>query len=118
MGVIDRAVAVVNTSDFEGMPNVFLEGWTRGVPALALSHDPDGTIQRHRLGAFANGSPEKLVDLARRLWEQRSAQGVLAERCRRYIAERHSADVVAAQWQEALGIRYPARLSRAVVEAR
>lgn len=51
--LIERSVAVVNTSDFEGMPNVFLEGWARGVPALALTHDPDGVIVREGLGAFA-----------------------------------------------------------------
>jgi glycosyltransferase involved in cell wall biosynthesis len=119
MELVDRAVAVVNTADFEGMPNVFLEGWARGVPALALSHDPDGVIEHHGLGAFANGSPDKLVDLARRLWQERADQGPLAERSRRYIAVRHSADAVAAQWQEALGIGHPTSApSSAAFEAR
>ena len=34
--LIDRAVASVNTAEFEGMPNVLLEAWSRGVPALVL----------------------------------------------------------------------------------
>jgi glycosyltransferase involved in cell wall biosynthesis len=104
LDLVGRAVAVVNTADFEGMPNVFLEGWARGVPALALTHDPDRVIEQHRLGAFAQGSSERLVDLARQLWEDRAGQVDVAARCRAYILEHHSPGVVSAQWQEALGI--------------
>jgi glycosyltransferase involved in cell wall biosynthesis len=112
MDLVDRAVAVVNTADFEGMPNIFLEGWSRGVPALALTHDPDGVIERHRLGSFANGSSEHLVELARSLWEERSDQAGVAARCREYILEYHSPETVSAQWVEALGIASPAAAGR------
>lgn len=100
--LFDRAVAVVNTADFEGMPNVFLEGWARGVPALALSHDPDGVIERHGLGAFAHGSLDELADHATSLWRDRGDHAALAERCRRYVVDHHSPDVVGARWQAAL----------------
>jgi glycosyltransferase involved in cell wall biosynthesis len=102
--LVDRAVAVVNTADFEGMPNVFLEGWARGVPALALAHDPDSVIERHGLGGFANGDPDVLVEIARRLWLGRREQGGMADRCRQYIAEHHSPGIVAARWKAVLGV--------------
>jgi glycosyltransferase involved in cell wall biosynthesis len=104
MELVDRAVAVVNTADFEGMPNIFLEGWSRGVPALALTHDPDGVIERHSLGAFAHGSGEILIELARRMWEGRNNQADVAARCRNYVLEHHSPEGVSARWQDALGI--------------
>ena len=111
--LFDRCVAIVSTSDFEGMPNVFLEAWARGVPALSLSHDPDGVIARHGLGAFADGSPEKLEELADAMWRGREAQAEIAERCAGYVLEQHSPDAVAARWLEALGIRSSSATERA-----
>jgi glycosyltransferase involved in cell wall biosynthesis len=102
MGLVERAVAVVSTSEFEGMPNIFLEGWARGVPALALECDPDNVIERYELGAFAHASPERFVEQARRLWDGRLDQEDIAERCRRYIREQHSAEAVSAAWQAVL----------------
>jgi len=98
----ERAVAIVNTADFEGMPNIFLEGWMRGVPALALSHDPDGVIEANGLGAFAHGSLEELIELARSLWSSRHDQTDLSERCRAYAKREHSATAVVAGWITAL----------------
>jgi glycosyltransferase involved in cell wall biosynthesis len=102
--LVNRAVAMVSTSDFEGMPNTFLEGWARGVPALALAHDPDGVIERHRLGSFADGSPDRLVTLASSLWNERRNQAVLSETCRQYILDYHSPEAVSARWLDVLGI--------------
>jgi glycosyltransferase involved in cell wall biosynthesis len=105
--LIARAVAVVNTADYEGMPNVFLEGWARGVPALALSHDPDGVIVRHRLGAFADGSSALLADQARRLWTERQDQAAVAMRCRAYVADQHDIEAATDRWEAALALSRP-----------
>ena len=74
----DRAVAVVSTSEFEGMPNTLLEGWARGVPALVLSHDPDGLIARHGLGWCAGDSVDRLAALAQAAWSERDDQAAIA----------------------------------------
>jgi hypothetical protein len=97
--LIERAVAVVNTSEYEGMPNVFLEGWARGVPALAFSHDPDGVVARHGLGGFAGGSRERLVALAREQWAGRGNQREVAGRCIGYVHRYHDAEAVCAAWR-------------------
>ena len=104
MELVAKAVAIVNTSDFEGMPNTFLEGWARGVPALALFHDPDGVIARETVGCFANGSLERLAASARRLWSERSDQDTLSARCREYVEREHALETVADQWTKALGL--------------
>jgi glycosyltransferase involved in cell wall biosynthesis len=107
--LIDSAVAVVNTADTEGLSNVALEAWARGIPALALSHDPDSLIEHHALGGFARGSFEELLELAKEMWVSRHDRESLSDRCRDYVLREHSAEYVARQWAEALG------LDRAVV---
>jgi glycosyltransferase involved in cell wall biosynthesis len=100
MDLVERSVAVVNTSTTEGMPNVFLEAWARGVPVLSLEFDPDRVIAERRLGVVAGGSFELLVAGARELWEARHDRQDAAERARGYVEEVHSAEAVTERWVE------------------
>ena len=65
---------------------------------------PDKIITNFDLGGFADGSPDRLAALTRRLWQERGDQSAVAGRCREYIAARHSPEVIGGQWRETLGI--------------
>jgi hypothetical protein len=84
------------------MPNVFLEGWSRGVPVLTLSFDPHGMVERHGLGHCAGADEARLAELARDLWENRDDQWDLAKRCIEYVRTEHGERVVIGRWLEAL----------------
>lgn len=103
MQLVGQSVAIVSTSRQEGMPNIFLEGWAAGVPALTLDFDPDGTIAARGLGAVAGGSWERFVAAARRLWDERDGDGAVARAGRAYIEEVHSIPAVGRRWSELIG---------------
>lgn len=94
--LVGRAAAMVNTSSYEGMPNTWLEGWARGVPALTLGFDPDDRVARHGLGVAAGGDWEAFVAGARRLWAGRADRCGFAETVRGYVRDAHGTQVEAA----------------------
>lgn len=99
---LGSAVAVVNTSEFEGMPNLFLEAWSQGVPVLTFSVDPGGVVAEKGLGIAADGSWDAFVAGARVLWESRFDREETAQRVRGHLRDVHSRRVVAGQWEELL----------------
>jgi glycosyltransferase involved in cell wall biosynthesis len=98
MGLVAQAVAIVSTSHQEGMPNIFLEGWACGVPALTLDFDPDDTIASRGIGIAAAGSWERFVGGARALWKVRGRDSEMARASRAYIEEVHGIASVGGRW--------------------
>jgi glycosyltransferase involved in cell wall biosynthesis len=99
---IESAVAIVKTSEVEGMPNTFLEAWARAVPVLSLSVDPDRRIAEHGVGVSAEGSMPQFEIEARRLWEDPAWRHEIGARARKFVFERHSIDGVADRWAKLL----------------
>jgi glycosyltransferase involved in cell wall biosynthesis len=85
----DRARVLVNTSTYEGMPNVFLQAWARGVPTVATV---DVGVQEHRVApdvdALVHGVEDSFANPAR------------GEACRAYFQRTHSSSSVLARYNE------------------
>lgn len=54
----DKCKVFVNTSEYEGFPNTFLQAWSRGIPVISYV-DPDNVIRKQCLGVTV-GSEEEL----------------------------------------------------------
>jgi glycosyltransferase involved in cell wall biosynthesis len=101
LGEMDRAYAVVSTSRAEGMPNTFLEAWSRAIPVVSLDFDPDGLIAKESLGVVAH-SPDELRAAAERVFSDTAARSKMGERAREHVAAVHSPAAVSRQWANAL----------------
>ena len=60
--LIANAKALINTSDYEGFPNVFLEAWSMGVPVLSLNVNPGNVFNDRNLGRCFDGDLEKMKE--------------------------------------------------------
>lgn len=98
--LMDRAVALVSTSRSEGMPNVFLEAWSRAVPVLSLLYDPDGRIAENGLGVAAGGSAERFAAGAAEMWRDGKARDEMGAAGRRFVIAEHGLDAVADRWEQ------------------
>jgi glycosyltransferase involved in cell wall biosynthesis len=87
----DRARVLVNTSVYEGMPNVFLQAWARGVPTIATV---DVGMPAHRVASDVGGLAREVRLLTENpsLWESASRA------CRKYFERNHSSSQALARY--------------------
>jgi glycosyltransferase involved in cell wall biosynthesis len=100
---IGAAIALVKTSEVEGMPNTFLESWAQAVPVVSLSVDPDARIADHGGGIVAGGDPQAFIDAARRLSNDPGLRAELGANGRAFVTSHHSIDAVIERWLAVIG---------------
>ena len=90
--LFDTAAVVVNTSEYEGFPNTFLQAWARGRPVVATV-DPDELLSRDGLGIYACDLPG-LVEAVSTLLVSPQHRCEIGIRARALICKRHNREVV------------------------
>jgi len=95
------ASALLCTSDLEGFPNTFLEAWSHGVPVVS-THDPDGLIEAHGLGAAVTTDPGSIAATLRGLLGSREAWSEASAQARRHYLAHHTVDRVMAAFEAVL----------------
>ncbi len=84
---LSGSAALVHTGLPEGFPNVFIQAWAHGKPVVTLSFDPDNVVTKYQLG-YCSGSMAALVRDVSALLERKLEREKIAERARRFVAER------------------------------
>lgn len=93
-----RAMMLVNTSDYEGFPNTFLEAWRYETPVVSLYFDLDGVLQESEVGRYA-GSMDNLIQYVDSLGSDPDLRAGLGEAGREYIEENYSLEEVVNRYE-------------------
>ena len=97
------AIALLNTSHYEGFSNTFLESWLAGTPVITRSIDPDNIISTKGVGIVAEEYAE-IPALLRELNGSMNYQS-LARRCRDYVIQNHNAGNIAKAFIDSLPLQ-------------
>jgi len=95
-----RSRIFVNTSDWEGFPNSFLQAWVRGVPVISF-FDPDGLIAGSGLGAVP-ADLASMAQVARELLRDEDVHSTVAQRSRKFVIDHYSPAAVAKLYEKLL----------------
>ena len=88
---------LVNFSELEGFPNVFLHAWAHRMPVASLTVNPDGIIDKYRMG-FCSGSIEQMINDVRLLWRDDQLRKEMGSNGHEYVKREHDADKIADQY--------------------
>jgi glycosyltransferase involved in cell wall biosynthesis len=89
--LLAHAHIFVNTSVQEGFPNTFIQAWMRDVAVVSLSVDPDGILERERVGIAAQ-TEQRLAAAVQSLLDQKDLLAHYVERGRTHAFAHHSLD--------------------------
>ena len=79
---------LVNTSDYEGFPNTFIQAWMRAVPVVSLNVDPDALLTKGGLG-FCSFSVDRLKHDVSVLVRNSSLRDEIGHRARSFADGRY-----------------------------
>lgn len=114
-GFFERSRLIVHTSHREGFPNVFLQAWECGTPIVSMHVDPDGVIEKNRLGKVSRNVPSMIQHIRELLHNDRD-RATISEACVAYLGLNHSPGVVIDKYLDyftELGVRRAADVPRA-----
>jgi len=85
-----EAIALINTSWFEGFSNTFLEAWSVGTPVITtINANPSNIIEEYKIG-FVASKYEKLSEYVRYIDKMTNHDyNILAQNCQKYVINNH-----------------------------
>jgi glycosyltransferase involved in cell wall biosynthesis len=88
--LLGKSHILINTSEYEGFSNTFIQAWFKNVPVISLNCDPDGILGKHNVGIYCDGSYDRLISSLKELSLDRGCLEAFSKNARTYAEKHHS----------------------------
>src|SRR5690606_5922774 len=95
--LLSRATMLINTSEWEGFPNIFLEAALSGTPIVSLAIDPDGLLSQKHCGFTARSDLNQLAMIVDGISSGEISTVERTRKMHQYCVENHDARIVGPQ---------------------
>lgn len=96
------AIALVNTSAYEGFPNTYLESWRLGIPVVSLDVDPGRYLGDNCFSGYANGDIDRLCSMLLKLKQDDTFRKNVGRELKHYVTHNYDIETVSKEYLNAL----------------